>query len=72
MVRLEQKSAGWMQNLDNSFLKPGELETNLFSGTFAIAKACLELPRHVDYVDCEVGVDCFVADTEELVETHVR
>lgn len=45
LVFLKQKSVGWMKNLIDKGSRPGELVTGLFKGTFATAKACLELPR---------------------------
>lgn len=50
MVLLEQNSVGRMEELAGNFSKLVELVAVLFSGTFATAKACLELLRYHRFV----------------------
>lgn len=68
MVLMEQKSFAWMTDFVNKNTKSGELIDDLFSGTFAVAKACLELPRHRHLVGFENAAD----DTKEITMTTVE
>lgn len=48
-----------MQDLVDKFSNPGELLVDLFPGTFAAAKVCLEALRHCRFVGCESYSECF-------------
>lgn len=61
-----------MQDIVEKFFKPGKLVVDLFSGKFATAKMCLDLPRHRRFLCCEADTECFAASTEELVETYAK
>lgn len=61
-----------MDDLVNKFSTPGEMAVDLFPSTFAMEKACLELPRRCHLVGCEGDADCFAESTETLFGTYVR
>lgn len=59
-----------MQDPVDKFCKPGELVVDLFYGTLATAKACLETPWHRRLVGSKIDCKCFAKNTEALVETY--
>lgn len=59
-----------MQVLVDNFSKSGEQVDDLFSGTLAIANACLELQRHRRFLGCKHDSECFAAITQALVEMY--
>lgn len=61
-----------MKDLVDRFPKARELVYNPLSGTIATAKACMELPRHRSYVDCNVHAKCFAASVEALAEMYAK
>lgn len=61
-----------MEDLVRKFLKPGEMEVDLFSGMLVTAKACIEHSRHCHYLRCEVDADCFATSMVQLVEMYAR
>lgn len=70
MLLPKEKSVSSIQDFDDKFSKPGELEVILFSGTFAAAKAYLGLSWHRGFVGSEISSDCFAASIEVLDEMH--
>lgn len=70
--RTEQKSV--FQKVDHvgKFSNPGEFVADLLSGTFATAKACLNISPHRRCVGLEAKADWFAASTEALMETNAR
>lgn len=59
MARPEHNCVDWMENFANKFSKHGEIVFDLFPGSFATVKVCLELPRHLQVVVCEVDANCY-------------
>lgn len=56
-----------MQDVVDKLSKPDELVGDLLYGTFATAKAYLDLPQHGRFVGCKVDFECFAASTQVLV-----
>lgn len=61
-----------MQHLVEKFPNRGDLVVDLLSGTFATAKACLDLARQRRFVGCKTDSERFSANTEPVVETYAR
>lgn len=56
-----------MENPNVKFSEPGKLIIDLFSSTFAIAVARLELPWHHRIIGCKGNAEYFAASTEAPV-----
>ncbi|PXF46431.1 DNA adenine methyltransferase YhdJ [Gracilariopsis chorda] len=58
-VRPEQKCRALLKQLICRFSQPGDLVVEMFAGTFSTAMACVELPKHRNFVGCEPDKACF-------------
>lgn len=70
MICPEERIVGRIENLVDKFPIPGDLVVHLFSGTFAIAKECLELSWHRRFAGCDIKSGCFATSTDPLVEKY--
>lgn len=71
-IRLKEKSVGVMESLAKQFSNPGGLAVYLFLCTFAIAQACLKLPRNCLFVGCEVDSRFYAGNKEAMPVAYAR
>lgn len=53
MLRLEQKSVGWLMDLMAMFYGTGDLVVDFCAGIMAVPKACLLLSEYRRFVGCK-------------------
>lgn len=72
MLRPEQKADIWLMDLVAKFSPVGGRVVDLFAGTYSVARACMKLPQHRQYIGCDIDENCFGYAEESLVETFAR
>ena len=72
MVRPEQKNVSLMKTLLAKYCPAGGMVCDPFSGTFAVAKACISLPEHRKCVSADKDEDCFNQCKPSLVEVFAE
>ena len=72
LLRPEQKADIWLMDLVAKFSPAGGRVVDLFAGTYSVARACMKLPKHRQYIGCDVDGNCFAYAEDYLVETFAR
>ena len=71
-LRSEQKPLSVLKELISRFFQPVAMVVDLFSGTFATALACFDLPKHCQFVGCETDNNCYSHATKHVFKCISR
>ena len=71
ILRPEQKSVAMLAEIILQYTNPGDIVVDLFGGTFATTKACLQSGRPRVFVGCELDRNCTKTASEDLVRCFV-
>lgn len=71
-LRSEQKPLSVLKELISRFSQPGDIVVDLFSGTFATALACFDIPEHRQFVGCEKDNNCYSHATKHVFKCISR